>query len=398
MKTNKPVAVLALMLAVGCAHSRTQPGMDGVQSAVVSPCTGTIVMEYRSQGVQNLLAIAPDSVTAKPLTTGSVYDFGPTCSPTKPLIVFARKTTDHKAALWTVAMDGSKLNRITSGQTRDWMPRFTPDGEEVIYCSATGDDTSLYAIGENGTNRRPVAIAYRSSIRPQPLNDDGQILFWRAWNRAKGGSFEEPAWDYHGPYLLDPVTDLCTRLHEDFYARPISVSASLRLGIVAVCVPDDSNDDALLLYWREEPARWRYLRPSSEGYVDLDEYKKNTIDLRYPCFSPEGAMLVFTRVERGKNQSTLHVMDMNTGTARQVYGQGNWIESPCFLLGEEKIIFIAVEMEGGQACRQLWMVDTDGTNAKRLDAGIGTTASESMATPPRKPGRVAGPKVVVLRQ
>lgn len=71
------------------------------------------------------------------LASHSAFVWGPAFSPDGRELAFSRAEVNGSWHIWLVALDDSSTRRLTAGMPPQIYPRFTPDGESLIYMSWT---------------------------------------------------------------------------------------------------------------------------------------------------------------------------------------------------------------------------------------------------------------------
>lgn len=119
------------------------------------------------------------------LTSGADDDTSPAVSPDGTTVAFVRVEAPYRAAIFTVRLDGTGLTDLTGFDGASLWPRFSPDGDRILYSWADGEDAgevrvmdrdgrnaeTLTGSGANGdavwspSGRR---IAYVSSLGDAP--------------------------------------------------------------------------------------------------------------------------------------------------------------------------------------------------------------------------------------
>ena len=74
----------------------------------------------------------------------------PQISPDGTRVAYVRTSMDimtdrPRSNIWTINFDGSDHRPITSGNSRDASPRWSPDGRRLLYTSSVNGSTQLYA-------------------------------------------------------------------------------------------------------------------------------------------------------------------------------------------------------------------------------------------------------------
>ena len=73
------------------------------------------------------------SKNTRPLTTHSAYLWGPSFSPNGREVAISRSEVDGAWHLWLASVEGGAVRQLTSGPLGEVYPRYTPDGEFVMY-------------------------------------------------------------------------------------------------------------------------------------------------------------------------------------------------------------------------------------------------------------------------
>ena len=68
--------------------------------------------------------------------------------------------------VYSIAVDGSGLARLTADDAPDLYPSYSPDGSRLAYLKADGGDFRIYVSNADGTN--PVRIAGRGQEDEDP--------------------------------------------------------------------------------------------------------------------------------------------------------------------------------------------------------------------------------------
>ncbi len=220
-------------------------------------------------------------------------------SPDGRTIVF-----DLAGDLYTLAIGGGKATRITAGPGYDSQPRYSPDGQRVVFVSDRSGSENLYA------------------VRP-----DGQDLRWLT--TGKGQTFRSPAWTPDGQYII-------AASYSDLYLYPADGGAGTKLnadppergaaprgGIVGrgFLGPAFAPQGRYLYY----STKRRVLRPESLGNLTEFVWKIGRYDFETgeqtdialapggamrPLLSPDGKWLVYaTRRDAG---TSLRLLDLET--------------------------------------------------------------------------------------
>ena len=69
-------------------------------------------------------------------------------------MVFADFVEDgyENAEIYTMGIDGSNLTKLTDNPSRDYFPRYSPDGKTIVFSSERDGNIQLYTMNNNGKN------------------------------------------------------------------------------------------------------------------------------------------------------------------------------------------------------------------------------------------------------
>lgn len=142
-------------------------------------------MAYVSNaGGGEIWIVNSDGSNKRQLTTGAIAVCGLTVSPDGRYIVFSAERTGTPN-LWRIAIDGSDLTQLTSGQS-EMYPQFTADGEWIIFQRDLLNST-LWKIRIDGTDSAP--FVEQLSARPA-VSPDGKFVAYKYLD----SSFERSRW------------------------------------------------------------------------------------------------------------------------------------------------------------------------------------------------------------
>jgi len=103
------------------------------------------------------------------------------------------------------------------------------------------------------------------------------------------------------------------------------------------------------------------------NYIDLIDWPGGSISPlvygSYPCFKPDGEKILFTHFD-GYNHSNIFTMDID-GTNCVQLTSGETLFDPEYSPDENKIVYVKVP-NAGSSIRDIWVMDSDGTNSYHL--------------------------------
>jgi len=112
------------------------------------------------------------------ITTVRVAD--PQLSPDAKRVIYTRTTTDltsgrRNADIWSVPADGSAPSSVLISSDRsDNTPRFTPDGQHLLFVSTRGEDAQVYIANADGSGAKAVTHVSGGVQPPMVVSPDGK--------------------------------------------------------------------------------------------------------------------------------------------------------------------------------------------------------------------------------
>jgi Tol biopolymer transport system component len=104
----------------------------------------------------------------------SYYKFS--WSPDGRMLAF-ESTREGKSAIYTIQIDGTRLQRISPGQAEDIQPSWSPDGSRIVFASTRTGHEQLYVMDADGTNATRITNAPSSDFNPEYSPDGAWIVF-----------------------------------------------------------------------------------------------------------------------------------------------------------------------------------------------------------------------------
>lgn len=101
-------------------------------------------------------------------------DFGPACSPDGSVLAFARADAQHRLRILV-------RSPLVAGPTRPLVPgrdpRFSADGEWIVYAAPHARETRLFRVRPDGSGRAPIGAGRRSESSPATSPDDRLVVY-----------------------------------------------------------------------------------------------------------------------------------------------------------------------------------------------------------------------------
>ncbi len=229
IKQNDPVGLYVVSASGGDVTRITPPDMYAARPAW-APDSARLVFQAAKHDTDddgfitewdntNLYLVNRDGSELVQLTLDPSSDFDPHWSPEGDQIVFASRANDingdgiisvfDPASLFVMGVDGSNLTQITSNESEDQAPRWSPDGLSLAFVSWT-DDTNgdgfvsadrdrpgVFVMGADGTNRIRLTAPEVYALYPT-WNPDGSLI---AYVVRVDSNLDGELWFSDGGYL-----------------------------------------------------------------------------------------------------------------------------------------------------------------------------------------------------
>lgn len=187
MKINNKIAALAL-LTIGSgtyAFGADSPAL-WLRDVRISPDGKTIAFEYKG----DIWTVPVKGGAASRLTTLDSYESNPIWSPDSKNIAFASDRHGN-FDIFVVAATGGPATRLTRNSASEIPESFTPDGKEILF-SASIQDPASSALFPTGRLTEVYAVPVKGGVSHQVLATPAQGISWGA---GKGSGFGETgAW------------------------------------------------------------------------------------------------------------------------------------------------------------------------------------------------------------
>lgn len=239
--------------------------------------------------------------------------------------------------LFTMKTDGSDVKQITSGEAVDWFPRFSPSGEQILFCRSkngwvserdanTSEKWDIYTIKPDGSEPKKVvdSASWGSWISEDEIlfvrgtkvfrakvgsKDETQLMDSEGVSDLSGALLQQPELSSDGKYLA--VTLRGSKRETGIWNIAKKTWTQTGLGCQVNWTPDHSA-----IYWVHPTGNGgsRVLRmPIENGKPpkDSDEDKLEFMDLPgrrsheyFPQLSRDGKWLVWGITQRGHDHDT----------------------------------------------------------------------------------------------
>jgi Tol biopolymer transport system component len=231
-------------------------------------------------------------------------------SPDGQMIAF-----DLLGDLYTIPIEGGTATRITHGLEHDMQPRFSPDGEHIVFVSDRSGDDNLWVAGADGSD-------------PRQITKDGGVV----------STFLSPDWTPDGNYIVvarGTLTGGNEKLWLYHKAGGVGIELTPAPRGLRFQGPAFGADERYVWY-AQRSGSWQYnsVFPQYQlGVYDRETGTRTTMSSRYgsafrPALSPDGDWLTYGT--RHDTETGLVLRELDTGEtpdSREVvisYGGGIW--------------------------------------------------------------------------
>lgn len=107
-------------------------------------------------------------------------DFDPDLSPSGEILAYASTSHSDHPDVFLKAVDGFAITQLTADPADDVQPRFSPDGERVLFCSNRSGNWDIWLVKRDGTGLTQVTNDRADEIAPC-WSPDGQRVAFSVW-------------------------------------------------------------------------------------------------------------------------------------------------------------------------------------------------------------------------
>lgn len=236
------------------------------------------------------LPLTPTRTLSETFTEGSWISLD--VSPDGQMIVF-----DLLGDLYTMAFAGGQATPLTRGMAFDGQPRFSPDGQSVVFVSDRSGGDAVWTISLDMTDTTRITRGERSSFQSPEWTPDGNYIV-----ATRQGPGQGKLWMYHregggGIQLIEDPAN----------ARTTGAAFGA--------------DDRYMWYGRRT-GTWQYNSPGRDYQLwvyDRETGENSARSGRYgggfrPTLSPDGRWVVYG--SRHVSETGLRIRDLDTGDER----------------------------------------------------------------------------------
>jgi Tol biopolymer transport system component len=259
------------------------PDPEAIQDVEVVPLTDSTRIHQLAEG----LPLEPARLLRMTVSEGSWMSVD--VSPDGSTLVF-----DLLGSIWTLPLEGGEAMPLTQGMAFDAQPRFSPDGDRIVFVSDRSGGQNLWTMAVDGSDTTQVTEGDRNAYQSPTYSPDGRYIV----GTRQGGGGQGKLWMYHveggsGVALIDEPANLRTT--------------------GAAFTPDGER-----IWYAQRTGGWQYnsaLRDYQLAWYDRDTGETHTASNRYggafrPIISPDGRWLVYGT--RHVAHTGLRIRDLET--------------------------------------------------------------------------------------
>ena len=202
-------------------------------------------------------------------------DAGVAIDPAGQWMVYSSTRHSEKSDLYLQRVDGTAVTQLTSDSADDAFPAFSPDGGRIAFCSTRSGTWQVYVMDRDGRNVVQVTSGRTQCVHPT-FSPDGRRL---AYSSLGGRSGQWELW----------TADLET-----------NVQKMIGYGLFPRWCPRKDVDRIAYQRPRQRGSRWFSLWTmdlvDGEGRRPTEVAVSPVAAIVTPCWSPDGRKLAFTTV------------------------------------------------------------------------------------------------------
>ncbi|WP_371037511.1 Tol-Pal system beta propeller repeat protein TolB [Rhodosalinus sp. FB01] len=260
-------------------------------------------------------------------------------------VVFVAETgpkDDRRKRLGIMDYDGANVQYLTDSSAIVLNPRFSPDGQRVLYTSYETGSPRVYLLDVGSVSRRVLPTPDgANTFSPRFSPDARQVVF----SLAQGGN-------------------------TDIYVTEIASGQSRRLTAAPSIetAPSFSPAGRRIVFESDRSGTQQiYIMPASGGEATRISFGPG----RYgtPVWSPRGDLIAFTKQAEGR----FHIGVMRTDGSEERLLTASFLDEGPTWSPNGRVIMFTRETQGAQGSAALYSVDVSGRNLKRVPTPAGAS-------------------------
>lgn len=263
--------------------------------------------------IATLVTVASAGTSYSQITTGESAQWHPSYSPDGESIVFSSNEGGNWD-IWAINQDGNGENKLTTNQKSQTNPRYSPNGKKIIYASWEGEDVNVWVMDKDGGNKKQLTTEKGTQWDPMWMNDE-KILY----SSKEEDNFDIWVMNADGTNKERITRSVANEKNPDY--DPIGnriVYSSKETGSYNLWVlnlddktqkqissssydhkrPSWSPDGTKIAYISNETENWDVFIVNNDGSNPV-QVTTNEEDDFYPSWSPSGDKIVFSSYKSG---------------------------------------------------------------------------------------------------
>ncbi|MHA7829275.1 MAG: Tol-Pal system beta propeller repeat protein TolB [Roseovarius sp.] len=260
-------------------------------------------------------------------------------------VVFVSETgpKDQRAKrLAIMDYDGANVSYLTGSSSIVLAPRFSPNGDRILYTSYESGFPRIYVMDVGSAQRRALEEQEGSMSFAPRFAPDGRTV---VYSMTRGGN-------------------------TDLYSMDINTGASTRLTQAPSIetAPSFSPDGSRIVFESDRSGNQQlYVMPAGGGEAQRISFGQG----RYgtPVWSPRGDLIAFTKQSKGR----FHIGVMRVDGSEERLLTASFLEEGPTWSPNGRVIMFTRETQGAQGSASLYSVDITGRNLREVPTGTGAS-------------------------
>lgn len=260
-------------------------------------------------------------------------------------VVFVSETGPKDARQKRLAImdyDGANVKYLTNSSSIVLAPRFSPNGDRVLYTSYESGFPRIYLLDVGSVQRRVLESQDGTMSFAPRFGPDGQTV---VYSLTRGGNTDL--------YRMDLTTGANTRLT----SAPSIETA-----------PSFSPDGSKIVFESDRSGVPQiYVMPANGGEAQRISFGQG----RYgtPVWSPRGDLIAFTKQSKGR----FHIGVMRTDGSEERLLTASFLDEGPTWSPNGRVIMFTRETQGAQGRASLYTVDITGRNPRQVPTNTGAS-------------------------
>ena len=260
-------------------------------------------------------------------------------------VVFVSETgpkDQRRKRLAIMDYDGANVSYLTGSSSIVLAPRFSPNGDRILYTSYESGFPRIYVMDVGSAQRRALEQQEGSMSFAPRFAPDGRTV---VYSMTRGGN-------------------------TDLYSMDINSGAGTRLTTAPSIetAPSFSPDGSRIVFESDRSGNQQlYVMPAGGGEAQRISFGQG----RYgtPVWSPRGDLIAFTKQSKGR----FHIGVMRVDGSEERLLTASFLEEGPTWSPNGRVIMFTRETQGAQGSASLYSVDITGRNLREVPTGTGAS-------------------------